>query len=225
MSFAVQPPALGDIVGVAQRGDGGGLRQRVDVEWLAHPVHQIGDGRIHDAVPDAQRRESVRLGKGSRHDQVRIPRQPVDCCGLLGGLEEFVVRLVQHDDHIPGHACDERFDSGTREPGSRRIVRIRNEYDPCSRRDCRAHRVEVVGMILGGDFDATRTPRLRRKRVHDERVAANRRRASPGRRNACVASSSTSLLPLPSTICSGRYAQALRRARSSARTRCRRDSA
>jgi len=89
---------------------------------------------------------------------------------LFRWLEEFVVRLVENDQHVLRDAGDERFDHRTREPGSRRIVRIRDKHDPRLRRDRGAHRVEIVAIIQRLHFDAERAARLRGERIDDERI-------------------------------------------------------
>jgi hypothetical protein len=58
-----------------------------------------------------------------------------------------------------------------------------------------------VAEAAGRHLDAGGAARLGRQRIDGERVLRVHRFVA-GRRNACVTSSSTSLLPLPSTICS-----------------------
>ncbi len=112
----------------------------------------------------------MRLRERARDDEVRVARGPCDGIGLFRWLEKFVVRLVENDQHVLRDAGDERFDHRTREPGSRRIVRIRDEHDARLRRHRGAHRVEVVAVILRRHFDAERAARLRGERIDDERV-------------------------------------------------------
>ena len=169
-AIAIQTSAIFDVLHVIERCQRSGLRQRIHVERLPHTIQQIGDGSVHDAISDAKCGEPMRLGKSVRHDQIRITRNPCRRVDLIGWIEKFVVRLVENDDHVARHARDERFDSVTREPGSRRIVRIRDEHQPRARRDRFTHRNEIVPMILRGHLDAERAARLRRERIHDERV-------------------------------------------------------
>ena len=67
-----------DVLGVVERRERRRLRQRVHVERLAHAVEHVGDGRLRDAVADAQAGEAVGLRERARHDEVRVTRDPGD---------------------------------------------------------------------------------------------------------------------------------------------------
>src|SRR6185312_2773471 len=121
-SVTVHHAAVLDVLLVAKRRERGRLRERVHVEGLPHAVHQIGDRSVHHAVAHAQCGETVRLGKRVRHDEIRVPLDPGRRIRLLRWFEEFVVGLIEHDDHLARHRRNEAFDNVTREPGSRRIV-------------------------------------------------------------------------------------------------------
>ena len=66
----------GDVVLVADGGDGGVLRHRVDVERLPHLVEQVDAVRLRQRVPHAQPGQPVRLGERPQRDD-----------GLLAGLD------------------------------------------------------------------------------------------------------------------------------------------
>src|SRR5207302_332995 len=55
----VQARAFFHVRRIAERCKGGGLRHRIDVEWLPHAVQHVGDRDVHQTIADTQSGQTV----------------------------------------------------------------------------------------------------------------------------------------------------------------------
>ena len=67
---------------------------RIDYARAADRVHQ---GQLSRHISDAQSGQSVHLGKRSEDHQIRVFRKQRHTIGVVFGLDEFTVCLVQHN--------------------------------------------------------------------------------------------------------------------------------
>ena len=138
--------------------------------WRTRFMMSATDG-CAKRIADAQARQAVGLGKGARHDQVRMALEPFHRLGLQFRRQVLVVGLVDHHQHALGHALEERF----QRLGAAAWCRSdcsgwRSRPRRSRRRSPRGHRVEVVAVVLRRHRDAARAARLRGERIDREAV-------------------------------------------------------
>ena len=104
---AVQLITLADELLVIQCSSSGSERQAVDVERLAHAVHQVGYTRRAHGITHAQAGESVHFRKGTGNQQIGIFFQPRDAVVAILRAQVFVIGLVEHHQNILRQTCDE----------------------------------------------------------------------------------------------------------------------
>ena len=174
MPLQVLGVAARDELHVVERGRRGGERDAVDVERLAHAVHDVGDRRVRERVADAQAGQPVGLGEGARDDQVRD-----------GACSQLTLSAAQVG--AAGTRCRPR-----RAPPARARARVRRKASTASGRakvpvglfglaihddvglvvDRARHRLEVVAVVCRRHDDRARAARLRGERIDREGSAA-----------------------------------------------------
>ena len=85
-------------------------------------------------------------------------------------VEVLVVGLVEHDDDFARYAVEKSLDCGREQPGAGGIVRIGDEHHARARGNRLGHRLQVVAIVARRDLDPGCSARLRRQRIHRERV-------------------------------------------------------
>src|SRR6185503_13129495 len=121
-------------------------------------------------VADPQPGEPEGLRKCARDYEVRVARQPSRTVGHAKRRRVFVIRLVEHHEHVLRNRLQERIERILGEPGSRRIVRIGDEHHPRPRPDRGDDRNRIVAEWL----DDVPRPRRRNARGRARRLDRGR---------------------------------------------------
>ncbi len=82
------------MVGIVERGQGSPLGRRVDVEGLAHALHQADQLLRADAVTDAQTGQTVQLRKRSQGDDRAAVCMIAERVRVIGVGDIFKVGLI-----------------------------------------------------------------------------------------------------------------------------------
>ena len=161
-----------------------GQCQVIDVERLAHAVHQIGNLGRGQAVANAQAGQAVDLGEGAADEQIRKILEPGRRIDALGSRDVLVVGLVEDNDHILGNAREEGAHLGIRQEIAGRIVRIGDPDNARIRADGRTHGIKIVTVVLGRRSDQLGTGRQRSQRIHREGMLGENGGTTGGQENA-----------------------------------------
>ena len=181
----VQAAALLRVGAILDRRLGSGQRQRVGVEGLAHPVHQIGEERRTDRVADAQRRQAVDLREGAGDDEIRVAFDETNAVRIAGRRNVLRIGFVEHHPDVRRHAIEQSAQRSFVHPGAGGVVRIADEDDPGALVDGRREAVQIVAPGLGRHAHHLAAGRGNRQRIDHEAVfvddaPAARRDGHPG---------------------------------------------
>ena len=170
---------------VLEGGCSRGERYAIDVERLAHAVHQIGDACGGEGVAHPQSGQTVNLRERARHDEIGIASEPADAVRFRPVFQVFVVGLIQHDHDLGWQRLDECFERGRADQRSRRVVGVGNEHEACVGRHGAPHRTEIMPELARRNLDPACPGRLHRQGVNRERVLRVDRLATGAEKNAC----------------------------------------
>ena len=132
---------------VAQALEGGGLREGVGVERLAHPVEGVDPaGRPHP-VADPQPAEAVGLAERPRHQQVGPLAGQGHRAAGVGPVDELEVGLVHQHGQVLGQRVEEALDLVGAAVRARGVVRVAHEHQAGALVHRRRHGVEVVAVV------------------------------------------------------------------------------
>ena len=131
------------VVGVLEAGQGPGLGDGVDVEWLACFLEDGDDFLATEAVADAQGGQPLDFGKRAQGDDIGSAFTDVfqDVDRLL---EELVVGFVKNHNHAFRNGLDEPVECGLIDQSAAGVVGIGDEYFLGTRGDGGGHGLEVV---------------------------------------------------------------------------------
>ena len=159
---------------VPEARDGRGLRGRRDVERPPDLARRRGDVGRRNPVPDAQPREPVDLRERPQHDEPAAGLEQLrDAVGVVGIVHVLEVRLVEHDEHVLGHAVEEGEQLGTPVRRAGRVVRMTDVDELRARPDRGEQAVEVVRVVA-----QRHPPRHRAKFDRVEDITRERRPAA-----------------------------------------------
>lgn len=168
---AVEGDGLLEMVGVVQRGGGGGLCEGRDVEGGAGAVEVRGNLRGGNGVPDAEAGEAVDLGEGAGNHHILALVQVFEGVGLVIGVLD--VGLVKDNDDVVRDSGHEVVQLLLVNHGAEGVGGVGDVDEPRLRRDGAEGGLEVGGEIrLVGDGDVTSVDGLGKDLVEREAVVS-----------------------------------------------------
>jgi hypothetical protein len=150
--------------------DGGRLGHRVHAEGKHGLADGVSDRRVPDEEPNAQPGQPVGLGERAENRDVRAVAVQVNAVRYRFITNVLAVRLVEHDQAVPGYLVQEGHELALCYDRAGRVVRAADKDDPRARGDRRGHGVEVVLFSAQRDPDGrgarqVAQPRVRLKRA------------------------------------------------------------
>ena len=103
-------------------------------------------------VPDPKRGETVSLGEGSRHNQIRILLNQRQSIRIIRFINVFKIGLIQHDQHIRRNSIQKRDKRLPTDPGTGWIVGIGDKHHSGLFGDRSQRCIEVLSVVLGRDY-------------------------------------------------------------------------
>src|SRR5262245_23703058 len=129
-SLAVDLQAVTDVVGIVQRRQRAPLGRRIDIERLAHALHQTDQLLWRNAVTDAQTRQSVQFGKRPQREYRAALRVIAQRIRIAAVLHVFEIGLINDDQYVARDLADKALPLVAAVNRSGRIVRIGQKNNP-----------------------------------------------------------------------------------------------
>ena len=161
---------VSDPVTVPDGGGGGGQLKLGQVEGAAHAVQVVDDVLCAVAPADPQPAEAVDLGKGARHDHVRVSFDQAHAAVVA--LDVFGIGAVEDENDVFGQAFDQARDFVVAQHRAGGIGGVGDEDQPRPFGHGVENAVDIHGALAFGHLDRVGPGGQRRDAVHGEAVGA-----------------------------------------------------